>query len=310
MNFISVNTGVTHFTKWDARFLFNGGRGETYSIEDLSFCEDMFVRTEVSDEETYKIGGLHLHPLIGRRPKQVVTKTKVGLYEINQSMESWANTILSELQSRRTEQGPVVRDQALQVFEKYPEWVNDDSLLIERCLRDTADRNFRSTRVLLVSSDKRLGNQMAQTCNVTVSRVDPMDYIKMMQSTDLEFLSKIESLQTAVAELNERGRRDGTQFMYLDTGSIMAAASKMDLQPFDDRPQFVKRNVVETGIDNAGHRFSSYTLTPLGSKNKLSECIHKPILTPKRFRYGNFPEGRQPRTPTGSWRSGSTASKK
>lgn len=306
MNFIPVNTGVTHFTKWDADFLFNGGKGETYSIEDLSFCEDMFVRTEVSDEETYKIGNLVLHPLIGLQAKRVVTKTKVGLYQISQSMEEWASTILSELQSRRQPGGPVRREDALQVYEKYPEWVNDDTLLIERCLRDTASRNYRSVRVLLISSDRRLGNQMAQTCNVTVSRVEPLDYIKLMESTDLQFLSKQESLQYAAIQLNTRGRSDGITCTYVDTGSVMAAASKLDVQPLDDRTQFVRREVRETGFTPSGTRFSSYVLTPLAQKVRLPENIHRPVVLPKRFRYGNFSEDRQPRTPVGSWRSGSS----
>lgn len=307
--FIPVNTGVTHFTWWDAQFLFNGGRSETYSIEDLSFCEDMFVRTEVSDEETYKIGNLRLAPLIGNKPKLVVTKTKVGLYEINQSMEDWSDTIMTELQSRRELGHPVSRETALQVFEKYPEWVNDDSLLIQRCLRDSADRNYRTSRVLLISSDRRLANQMAQTCNVTVMRVDPIDYIKLMESTDLEFLSKTENLQLATIEMNHRGRGDGIAFQYLDSGSVMAAASKLDMQPLDDRPQFVRREVREAGYQKSGSRFSSYVLTPLKQKAKLVDEIHRPVVLPKRFRYGNFPENRQPRTPSGSWRSGSVSSK-
>jgi hypothetical protein len=303
MNFIPVNTGVTHFTMWDAEFLFNGGRSETYSIEDLTTTEDLFVRTEVSEEETYKIGGLPLRPIIGNKFRQVETRTKVGLYEISESMEEWAAKLLHNLQQSRVDGGPVTRDVALQIFEKDPEWVNDDTLLIERCLRDTANLNLRTARVILVSADKRLANQMSNTCNVSVHRLDPLDYIKFMHSKGLDFHGSPSDIQLLSTELNKGGRKDEFRALYLDTGSIMATASKLDVVPDDDRPHLVMRIVEESGFDNLGHRFSHYSLKELDCKRDVPVRIHNPVRLPKRYRYGNYPENHSNHTPSGSWRS-------
>lgn len=303
--FLPVGTGVTHFTMWDAQFLFDGGRSEHYSIEDLSTCEDLFVRSEVSEEETYKIGHLILHPTIGNTTRRVETTTKVGLYQINQSMEQWSEDILQKLQEQRIGNQPVPYFTALSVFEQKPEWVNDDTLLIARCLRDTEGRNYRSSSVILVSDDRRLGNQMANTCNVYVIRVPSLEFIRWMKYRDLEPQSQSGwGLELLSHTIDRRGRRDEIVSSYVDTGSLAAAMSKLDTcdDPGQDGKIF-RRVLTETGT-REGHRFCSYSLQRLEGKQHVQSEIHRPVRLPKRFRYGNFPEGRQPRTPSGSWRSG------
>jgi hypothetical protein len=303
--FLPINTGVTHFSMWDAKFLFDGGRSEHYSIEDLSSCEDLFVRSEISEEETYKIAHLVFHPIVGQTSRRVETTTKVGLYQINQSMEQWGETILHQLQDVRQDNHPVPYATALTVFERYPEWVNDDTLLIARCLRDTADRNYRSASVILVSDDRRLGNQMANTCNVYVIRVPSLEYIKWMHFRDLNPQTQSEwGIELLTHTIDRRGRKDDLVSSYLDTGSIAAAMSQLEAEsgqgPGVDK--LYRRVLTETGYRN-GHRFSSYSLQFIEGKEHVRSEIHRPVRLPKRFRYGNFPEGRQPRTPSGSWRS-------
>lgn len=160
-DFMPVNTGVTEFSWLDATWLFNGAKSETFNIEDLTTSEDCFFRDEVSTEESFKVGGLTLKPIVGKKIQPITTVTRVGLYQINTSMLEWSNQLGENLRELRGKFGsPIPHEEIHSMFNANPEWVNDDTHLIARAIKDTADKSIFITGIILISDDRRLGNQM------------------------------------------------------------------------------------------------------------------------------------------------------
>jgi len=281
-NFHVVNCGATHFTKWDAEWLFFGGKSDNFSIEDLTSSEDLFIRTEVSEDESLRVGSIPLRPIIGKS-KIVRTTTTVGLYHIGSGMYEWAESLFDRLVDHRNRvQRPLSRDDALEDYEKDPEWVNDDTLIISRCLRDTGGRAMSSSPVVLVSSDKRLANQLANTCNVPVVRIDPRSYILYCLGEGRSPLEERDpsELRSVLPNTPERSL---LRHMYVDTGSVNSWLTRVSI---DDSTGFakVKKTVGYMLHPKTGKRMYRYTLSDTELPEMLSCFIVRPTLLPKRFR--------------------------
>jgi len=283
--FISVNIGATHFSRWDAEWLISGGKSEHFSIEDLTISEDLYLREEVSEEETFKVGGIPLMPIYnGKSPKVVLTSTKVGLYEINKSMFEWADELVERLKSVKPEGRPFEPHEAHLEFAKRPEWVNDDTSIIGKCLHDTSTLHMRSARVGLVSSDRRLANQLSQTCNVLVERIAPLAYILWARKRGIDL--SLPEIDPALLDpfLEERGRADPLRKVYLDTGSIAAAAVRLQAETQGPEEKVFSRHLIETGYRDDGKRFERYVLREIPEyARKLKSSPFRPVLRPKRY---------------------------
>lgn len=281
-NFHVVNCGATHFTKWDAEWLFFGGKSDNFSIEDLTSSEDLFVRTEVSEDESLRVGSIPLRPIIGN-PKIVRTTTTVGLYQIGSGMYEWAEDLSSRLIQRRLRvQRPLNRNDALLEYQVDPEWVNDDTLIIARCLQDTVGRAKSSTTVGLVSADKRLGNQLANSCNVAVIRVDPRPYIVMCR--ELQRSPLVEPDPSDLAKLlPEFPEKRHLRCVYIDSGSVNAYLARVCS---DETTGELKVKVPVEGKRDpiTGKRSYRYNLCDTGLPKMLPYNLVQPTLLPKRFR--------------------------
>jgi len=288
-NFHVVNCGTTGFTKWDAQWLFAGGKSEHFSIDDLTTSEDLFLRTEVSEEESMRVGSLLLRPIVGKAQQLVRTRAQVGMYQIGTGMYEWASDLSQRLTRLRDQRGHALSpEDALTEYEVSPEWVNDDSLLIARCLRDTGGRSMRSTPVILVSADKRLGHQMAETCNVTVYRVGPASYIMLALALGRDPMSEIDPF---IISSYINGLSDApAECIYTDTGSVAAFLSK--ISHHDDEFVYIKRITSESFPEQSAQKRSyTYDLVKLDIRAQLKVCKHTPVLAPKRFRGGGTPQG-------------------
>jgi hypothetical protein len=283
--FLIVNTGVIAFTKWDAEWLFNGGKSERYSIDDLTTVQDLFLRTEVSEEETFKVGGLLLRPIVGNVVKHTTTVAKVGLYQINDDMYEWAQRHTDSLVSFREATGePLTPEQAHAIYEKDMEWVNDDSSLIAKCLRETEAVHMRSARVILVSSDRRLANQMANTCSVRVYVVSPRDYILWSKREGYDFQSLDIEAGIVASWFKTSGSKDPFRSIYLDSGSIAAAAAILQPDETGNGRIYQRVPVSTAGRLDGNLRSSTYLLYPLEISEHLEYVLYQPIHQSKRFR--------------------------
>jgi len=278
--FRTLTVGRRDFTMLDALWIYNNGQGEHYSLNDLTLSEELFVREEVSVEETFKVAGIVLRPIPSHGPVvDVVTRTRVGLYEISQGMEEWADELLLALKSKRDELGhPLGPEESGPIYDERPEWVNDDSGLIARCLKDTSNLNAKVGKVLLISGDRRLANQMAQTCNVQVMRIRPLDYLTVCKHPYTAKAVVDEDLSPYI-----RGGLPIGCPVYPDTGSISAVAATLG-EETEQPDQLFQRTVTETGWSAEGRRYSRCILRKIDRARFFRVWPYKPKLRPKAFR--------------------------
>jgi len=306
--FVMITTGQREFTLQHAQWICAGGKSAVYSILDLTTSEDMYVREEVSSEETFKVPGIPLSPMIGPKVRREMTRAKVGLYQINSTMEEWAEDLCTRLRTRRDEgNAPVPRDTLIEEFAKDPEWVNDDSLLIREAIKMT-ERGMNITHsILLVSSDRRLTNQMAQQANVNVYRLDPTFFVQICRENAIDPQSFPRDGWSLLSPRVEIRQRDVPQVL-VDTGSLASSMSRLDE---DDEGRLVTRSLLECYTSDDGKRVTKYSLIHTNDIVKRRIGAVTPIQRPRYFRHAarglssNYSAGDASR----SWRSGSESNR-
>jgi len=210
---------------------------------------------------------------------EVTSDIPTDPYQGYRHCRKWADDLSSRIKNKRDElQKPVPHEDLHKIFMEDPEWVNDDSGLIATCMEDHTSTTAKLASVALVTNDRRLARQMANSCNLSVLRVDPKDYILYAGEG---FLKKphpdlLSLKMTGVAPVDKA---------YLDTGSIAACSATLDEQ----RGTVVERLVTETGVSR-GKRTTSVVLrkTDRPLKIKVLEVQH-PIVRPKVWRSHSKP---------------------
>jgi len=224
-DFLMITTGTTQFSKRNAKWIFDGCRGSYASAADVTRTEDMFLRTDVSTEETFKVGGIPLRVRLFGKTKDQTTKTQVGLYQINESMIEWSDRLERSLRILQGKYNTIPRMEILKLYSTNREWVNDDTGLIAQCLADTHRTSIHGS-VLLVSQDRRLANQMAITCNVTVHLIDTVSLVEVFPNVNWNA-----NIQMRISDITDKIRK-GYFFdlvptaLYFDTGSLAHVASR------------------------------------------------------------------------------------
>lgn len=304
---ITLTSGAPEFSYYDAQWLASGAKYENFSIEDLTITEDLHSREDVSEEQTFKVGGLVLHPIIGKKIQRIETTTRVGLYEIDKSMEEWASDLHRRLLEHRVDGKPIKRDDVLTEIMKDPEWVNDDTGLIEQCLHLTSALHQRSARVVLVSMDKRLANQMSNTCNVQVERLSPLSYILRMRAEGLDPIKDKDSAYPLLKdEIPSRERSDPVRMIYVDTGSVAHILSNLEEYESSADSKVMRREHISHGFRQDGKRWTRYALREIPqSMQTLNTVPIRPVLRDRRFPHSQ--SRRRSSTSIGSWRRSDTS---
>jgi len=240
-----------------ARWLSKGAKGETLNIFDIPSTSDMYVRTEVSIEESLKVGDIQLR--VQGKSKWIPqrTITKVGLYEITDAMEQWCEDKLDALIALRNEKGgPLIRSEILPIFLKDREWVNDDSLLIAECIERTKDLG-RESVVALVSTDQRLANQMCRQANVIVMLIDPVSLVRAFPTKIWNSTSTLtsEELFSAYPNTNRYSNRKPV-FVLIDSGSLSSSLANIEIEEDDLTNTFIMYKIesLESGFMPDGRR--------------------------------------------------------
>jgi hypothetical protein len=282
--FRMVTSGRREFTLRDADWVYNNGKTMNFSLEDISLSEDMFLRDEVSYEETFKVGGVVLRPYTHQGRKAYTTRTSVGLWQINKDQYAWSEDLADRLRTARDNVArPLTVHEIGPIFDADPEWVNDDSGLIARCLREHKDASSRMYSVIVVTADKRLCSQMAETTSVAVIRADPAETVQFAWSRGKSYLDL--TLTELLSQVSVGLERPDS--LYFDTGSLAAAAAKLD---GDSIPgQLSTRTLVETGYRHDLKRFSVVNLSEAKYPMKIACRIHRRAVRPKPWRSGSRP---------------------
>jgi hypothetical protein len=279
------STGSRAFTRLDAQWLADGGKGEIYTIDNITFPEDMFIRTEVSTEETYKVGGIPLSLTDKEGSYYVKTTTsKVGLYEISGNMLTWAEDHADRLVNLRNEkERPLTLQEVTQIYAIDREWVNDDLLLIAEAIRLTLPTTQGVGGIGLISKDTRLAKRMASSCNTNVYLMNPSDVITHIQRENWNSLSKV-----TLGELKpylghyENVKMNG---VLIDTGSLMHACAPIinmdkEITSPDVNHTWAWENI-SSSYELDGTRKADYRLTKSKKLNHIRVKVLRPLLDGK-----------------------------
>eukprot|EP00737_Agarophyton_chilense_P000945 gb/GEZJ01001053.1/.p1 GENE.gb/GEZJ01001053.1/~~gb/GEZJ01001053.1/.p1 ORF type:complete len:709 (-),score=17.24 gb/GEZJ01001053.1/:103-2229(-) len=274
--FLTVTSGRREFTRGDAEWLFLNGQGEVYSLSDVSFSQDVFLREEVSEEETFKVEGIPLNVVSSLGIKAQRTVTNIGLYQINDSMLEWCENHIENLKKHRASLGrPLNAKEVGPIFNMNREWVNDDAGIIAKCLNMFSNGRIRQ-KICLVSDDKRLANQIAQTCNLVVYRASPKDYVLYCRSIGVEPRDRAGGNHPSINEC---------AYTFIDTGSIASAKAKMEYDP--ELRMILNRKVLRTWCERGTRRsVVEYTTTDCA---RVRTRTHHPVTLPRYWRQGSLP---------------------
>lgn len=228
--FLYSTDGVLELTRESVHWIDEGGKGQIYTIHDLPQSQDMYLRSEVSMEESLRISGIPLLPAFNnKRLKAYRTRAEIGLWQVSAEKEQWAENIGSELQKiREMINRPLSYPELLPVFYKNREWVSDDTLIVGRALEEIGERS-RSTAVLL-SADFRLARNLARTCscNVIVIRVESIinciyKNLNFLQNPSVEELKSLCDIKDFAAGVPE------PTYIYVDSGSSATALMRTEV---------------------------------------------------------------------------------
>jgi len=226
--FLNVGTGVLDINRQDVEWLVRGGRGEIYAIQDILRSEDMFVRTEVSLEESMKVPGLVLvTQMEGEKPLIRVTKAKVGLWKVDGTQEEWADNLIASLLKYREygiNPGP---QELIRALNENREWVSDDAILVESARMITHGKPVGT--IALVSADIRLGRHISKATGFHVVIVLPEIVIRLFKreawsASSIQLTEEEEVSFRKILYLEER--IPAVETILYDTGSFSASAMR------------------------------------------------------------------------------------
>jgi len=298
--FTPISYGSLHFTASHAKWLFKGGKGQYLTIQDLRSSEDMYLYDELTVENSLRVSGIPLCTMFNNRSTVIrPTVKKIGLYEISKTQEEWADTIIQDLKSDGGGLRPVPRENVLEIFSKDPEWINDDSLIISRVIRDYKDKPV-NTPIILISEDEKLSRQLSRTMNSHVFLYKPDDIVRHVRREYWTSTSTIDvlELKSLDRKLNSQVIDNGLH-VYIDSGSLMASAVKYtqtDPDPITSKRILVKRTLLYTEYKpRRKATYSEERIDPTGYRLRfLSHRVIKPdIGKPRRSSYHYSTYGQQ-----------------
>jgi hypothetical protein len=285
--FLTSTSGVIDFSLENAKWLFRGGKSENFSLEDIVRVENLYIRDEVSTGETLKVAGIEINPEVGGKRLQQRTSSRVGLYQIDTRQYEWCQEILASLREKRDSVGrPLTFIEEINTYRGKHEWVNDDLSLIEEIRVDMGELpKTATTSIILVTSDRRLARQACNAVNITVYRIEPGDVIRSITHREWN-----QSVQLSVREVQEFCGINFPQGLmpravYIDTGSLAAAAIHFEVEPtdFPDNSVLKRREYIESGSSDTGDRYCLFRSINLSKRRVLYETIY-PIDTSWRPR--------------------------
>jgi hypothetical protein len=252
-----VQSGEQEFKLKHARWIHNGCKSETYSLRDISKSEDMFLREEVSTEETMKVSGIERYWV--RNGKYVVTETKaeVGLWQVSPDMKLWAQKVGQELKEIRDRDADALTySEVADVFYNNRENVSDDPIFEERL--NTMMNRYSLSAVVLVTRDVKLCKSLASKLNLKVIRVAPFALVPFLPGRNLQ--EEFMALERPGAIQEYLTLLDPVPFTLIDTGSLSETLMKLTKEDIrGNQTKIWQSTVTDYGRDKRG-RFQTSNL--------------------------------------------------
>jgi len=253
-----IQTARRKFEMQHAIWISEGCKGRVTNLSDITLSEDMFLREDVSCEESLKIPGIPLTVRFKGSLKVALTKTKVGLYEIGSSQHEWAQNLGYQLVNERNKIGfdqSLPKNLVREIFYENREWVTDDCLIVGHITEWAMKKNVSSlTVVVIASTDKKLAQRVADSANLTVALLDPTEYkiICDRNGIGLNDQRVLRYLQPVFIKDLMRS----PSYICVDTGSSCAHLSKREKY----QGKIFKKALLSSGRMN-GLRTEKYSMT-------------------------------------------------
>lgn len=180
--FLNVGQGVRELTKRQVRWLCDGGKGVAFTIDDINRSEDMYIRSEVSLEESLKVPGIPLNTVLNSGPYLRETVAKVGLWQVAQREEDWADDFVRQVSDIRSSGRIPGHDDVLSILQNDRWYVNDDLPLLGKVVKSFQGKPPGT--VLIVSTDIRLSKLIALRAGQNVLQVHPEVLAKLIRKQD------------------------------------------------------------------------------------------------------------------------------
>jgi len=267
--FLISSFGKRRFTLLNAEDITGGIKGDTYNAMDIYSPQDMFLRTDVSTEESLKVGGIPLLQ-IGRDKKyrEIMTTSRVGLYQITGSKLEWSNRLCERLEEERAIIQPIPLTALKKLYYENREWVNDDGLLVAAANDAIVEMLANpSDYLILIGTDRNCARRIADSTNHAVMTIKPKDMARILPLKHPERYDK-ELKPSDILKLT--GFRGTSRLrlpirILLDTGSERSHASHMEREKFG--PLYYRSSKSSTYV--RGHRVEYYTLTRIEGGERL-----------------------------------------
>jgi hypothetical protein len=235
----------------DIFWLCSGGKGLAYTIDDLLPSQDMYLTEEVSLEATMRVPGIPLKPLIGNKYVTKETVARIGIWDSNPSLDSWADRLISRMNESRAYGIIPVASDVLGFLREDREWVSDDSIIIELVRQDTF--GLPPQTVLVVTTDRKLCKAICDATGNYVVVVHPDVLIHLSGRSQLDASMTFRTELAALKDLiNLREARPAITYMYVDYGSLKATA--IGSYPTQEQSPFYKTRLVKR-VDWKSNRF-------------------------------------------------------
>jgi len=207
----------------------SGGFTLNHCIADLKQNEDYFVRSEIDIRTSMKVPGIPILITNFNIPTISDTVSRIGLYQISETMREWSEGKLRDMLLLRKNKGkPLVPEDLHQVCTTNLEWVNDDDGLVAKAI--AASKIVRGNKILptfyLVSNDNKLAQRICDTVSCILYRVNPEDVITHIPRVKWDAKTTIDphEISKNIKKLTTFVEPD---LVLYDSGSIMSAAQKV-----------------------------------------------------------------------------------
>jgi hypothetical protein len=236
LGFEFTTRGVREFTMEHAAWIAAGSNSRVgnFCLDDIPISEDMFIRSEISSDESYLVGGIRLDTVTGPQQAQI-TKTKIGLYQISRPMEQWALDTLQMLidEKKRKLNCSLLPQDVARIARHDTTWVKDDHALFERAFLESKSMS-PIEYFLIITADKKLCRRIANQTQRKVYMLKPeliAPYVNMEElilpgggvnpiPIHRLFSERFKALLGSHAMVDLGSYQAGTQYMRPERGTV------------------------------------------------------------------------------------------
>jgi len=287
-----IQQGEREFTVNHGRFIANGCKGEVYSADDFTASEDMFLREEVSTEESLKVSGIPLNVKLRGQYRERFTTSKIGLYEISKTQQEWAENLSTLLKSEAEHMRPIPPYIVREIFFDNREWVNDDSQIVAYITKVAMEKNLNHTdSICIVTTDEKLCRRAAHSANIIISKIEPVSYALRCRTLGInpqnpEERHKFRIIDEITSSKCFPSYAHRPKDIVIDTGSLAAHLSKLEevqSGKAHSRPKIGKKAIINVGTNDKG-RFERYSIKIRTSQEISSRGITPDLNKMKRYK--------------------------